>query len=140
VILYFTPRARRQAVVLGAAAGWLTATVLVAVGNVRVVDALIRAGMSDISTSQLIQTPAIESAHDLANLAPWLAVLTAIGFALALWRYRHVSARVAVGSAILSALFPPWIIPGAGVIVLVISRCIAAPREREDQLDGSRPV
>lgn len=128
ILLYVTPLARRQPLVLVTSAMWLFSTVLVLVGNVRVVDALVGAGMSDTPTSQLIVDDTLDSAHDLANLAPWLGVLTAIALTGALWRYRHVSGRVAVGSAVLSLIFPPWIFPGAGVLVLTIARCIAYQR------------
>jgi hypothetical protein len=98
ILLYVTPLARRQPLVLVTSAMWLFSTVLVLVGNVRVVDALVGAGMSDTPTSQLIVDDTLDSGHDLANLAPWLGVLTAIALTGALWRYRHVSGRVAVGS------------------------------------------
>ena len=104
ILLYVTPLARRQPLVLVTSAMWLFSTVLVLVGNVRVVDALVGAGMSDTPTSQLIVDDTLDSAHDLANLAPWLGVLTAIALTGALWRYRHVSGRVAVGSAVLSLI------------------------------------
>jgi hypothetical protein len=45
------------------------------------------------------------------------------------WR-RHIGNRAAIGAAIVTVLFPPWIIPGAGVIVLAIVRCVARRRER----------
>lgn len=128
ILLYVTPRARRQPVLLVASAAWLVTTVLVLVGNVRVVDALVRAGHRDTPTSHLVENAAVESAHDLANLAPWLAVLAALALTVAFWRYRHVSGRVAVGAAVLNVIFPPWIIPGAGVVVLTIARCVAHQR------------
>jgi hypothetical protein len=43
----------------------------------------------------------------------------------ALWRHRHIRARVVMGAAIVSVVFLPWIIPGAGVLVLTIARGIA---------------
>jgi hypothetical protein len=113
ILLLVTPRARRQPLVLVTSATWLLGTVLVLVGNVQVVDALVRAGMDDTPTSQLVEDATIDSAHDLANLAPWLAVLAALALIAALGRYRHVSGRVAIGAAVLSVVFPPWIIPGA---------------------------
>ena len=128
ILLYVTPRGRRQPLVLVTSAAWLVSTVLVLVGNVRVIDALVRAGMGDTPTSQLIVDDTIDSAHDVANLAPWLGVLTALALTGVLWRYRHVSGRVAVGSAVLSLIFPPWIFPRAGVLVLTIARCIAYQR------------
>ena len=33
-------------------------------------------------------------------------------------------------------IFPPWIIPGAGVLVLTIVRCVARGKE----CSGARPV
>ena len=92
ILLFVTPRARRQPIALVTSAAWLVSTVLVLVGNVQVVDALVRAGMGQTPTSQLVEDANIESAHDLANLAPWLGVLAAVALTGALWRYRHVSA------------------------------------------------
>jgi hypothetical protein len=128
ILLYVAPRGRRQPLVFVTSAAWLVSTVLVLVGNVRVVDALVRAGMGDTPTSQLVEDDAIDSAHDLANLAPWLGVLTALALTGVLWRYRYVSGRVAIGATVLSVIFPPWIFPGPGVIVLTIARCIAYQR------------
>ncbi len=128
ILLYVTPRARRQPLVLVTSATWLLGTVLVLVGNVRVVDALVQAGMGDTPTSQLLEDATIDSAHDLANLAPWLTVLAALALTAALRRYRHVSGRVAIGAAVLSVIFPPWIFPGAGVLAVTIARCIAYHR------------
>lgn len=134
ILFYVTPRARRQPLVVVTSAIWLASTVLVFVGNMRVVDALVRAGMADTSTSQLVEDAAISSAHDLANGAPWLAVLGSLALIGALWRCRHVSGRVAIGAAVLSVIFPPWIVPGAGVLVVTIARCIAYDRAaRADQ-------
>jgi hypothetical protein len=128
IVLYVTPPARRQPLVLVTSAMWLISTVLVLVGNVRVVDALVAAGMSDTPTSQVVFNATIDSAHGLANLAPWLGVLSALALTGALWRHRHISGRVAIGAAFLSVIFPPWIVPGAGVIVITIARCIAYHR------------
>jgi hypothetical protein len=140
ILLYVTPRARRQPLVLVMAATWLVSTVLVLVGNVRVVDALVRAGMGDTPTSQLVENATVESAHDLANLAPWLAVLAALALTGALWRYRLVTSRVAAGAALLNVIFPPWILPGAGVLVLVIALCIAYHRTSRWDRPSSRGV
>ena len=131
ILLFLTPRARRQPVVLLTCAAWLVSTVLVLVGNVRVIDALVRAGMGHTPTSQLVADAKIESAHDLANLAPWFGLLAALALTAALWRFGHVSTRVAIGAAVLSVIVPPWIIPGAGVLVLVVARGIAYHREGE---------
>jgi len=124
ILLWSTPTGRRQPDVLVACLAWLAATVLVLVGNVRVVDALVDAGLGRAPTEGL---PDVAD-HGLANLAPWLAVVAAVTMAGVFWRRGHVSRRVAVGSALLSVVFPPWIIPGAGVLVLVVARCIVYAR------------
>jgi hypothetical protein len=128
ILLYVTPRARRQPLVVAAGAIWLVSTVLVFVGNIRVVDALVRAGQAHTPTSQLVENAAIASAHDLANGAPWLGVVTSLALIGVLWRCRHVSGPVAIAAAILSVLFPPWIVPGAGVFVVITARCVAYHR------------
>ncbi|HUQ40194.1 MAG TPA: hypothetical protein VM030_08540 [Acidimicrobiales bacterium] len=125
VLLYVTPPARRQPIVLLTAGAWIVATAFILVGNVRVIDALAAAGMSHVPTGQLEATPAIEAAHALANSAPMYAVLATVALAVALRLHRHISTKVAVGAVVLSLLFPPWIIPGAGVFVLVVARCMA---------------
>lgn len=128
ILLLTTPRARRQPVVLLAAAAWLACTVAVAVGNVRVVDYLVRSGMAHTSTSDVPDTPAISAVHGLANQAPYLAVVAALALTAALRGYGHVSTRVAVGAAVLTVVFPPWMIPGAGVLVLVVARSVTRTR------------
>ena len=129
VILIATPSARRRPLVLVALAAWLAATALVLIGNVRVVDALTRAGLGDTPTSALVVDDAIESAHGLANISPWYAVITALALTVTMWRYRYVSRRVAIWAAVVSVVFPPWIFPGAGVFVLAVARCFAFHQE-----------
>ena len=124
ILLWTTPTGRRQPDILVACLAWLATTVLVLVGNVRVVDDLVDAGLGRAPTEGL---PDVAD-HGLANLAPWLAAVAAVAMTGVFWRRGHVSRRVAIGSALLSMVFPPWIIPGAGVLVLVVARCIAYER------------
>lgn len=141
IVLYVTPQARRQPLVLATSALWLVSAVLVLVGNVRVIDALVDAGMAHTPTSQLVGNATIDSSHDLANLAPWLGVVAALALTGALWRQRHISGRVAVGAAVLSVIVPPWIIPGAGVIVITVACCIAFHRAiRTDLPSRTAPI
>jgi hypothetical protein len=128
-LLTATPRARRQPPVMIAAAAWLLSTLPVLVGNVHLVDALVRGGMGDTPPSQLSEDATVVAAHDLANSAPWLGVLAALAVSVVLWRYGHVSRRAAIVAAVLSLVFPPWIIPGAGVPALVVVRAVAYERE-----------
>ena len=129
ILLYVTPRARRRPLVLVACAAWFVSTVCVLVGNVRVVDALIDAGLERVPTSEIVVEGPVAAAHSLADAAPWWAVATSIAVVVALFAGRQVSRRVAIGAGVLSVVFPPWIIPGAGMIVLVIARGLAFERE-----------
>jgi predicted branched-subunit amino acid permease len=126
ILLWATPPARRQVDVLLTSAAWVAATVLILIGNVRVVDALIGAGLGQLEDGAA-GIPDVGD-HGLANLAMGLAVVAALALTAAMWRRQHVSPRVAVAAAILNVVFPPWIVPGAGVIVLTIARCITQGR------------
>jgi hypothetical protein len=130
ILLWATPRAVRQPLVLAGGGLWLGATVLVLVGNVRVIDALVRAGQGRTPTGELLSTPEIAAAHDLADLAPWLGVAAALALTAALRYHRHITNGVAAGAAVLSVVFPPWVIPGAGVLVLTVARGVARHRSR----------
>lgn len=126
VLLWATPRARHQLDVLAATAAWFSTTVLVMVGNLRVIDDLVAAGYSQTPTDSV---PDVAD-HALANSSIWYAVVAALVLIAAFrWR-RHVGNRAAVGAALVTVLFPPWIIPGAGVIVLAIVRCAARRPKR----------
>ena len=127
ILLWATPEARRQPDVLVGAAAWLATTVAVLAGNVRVIDDLVGAGFGKIGTEDV---PDVAD-HGLANLAPWIAVVAALALTAVLWRHRHVSARVAAVAAVLNVLFPPWIIPGAGIVVLVGARALARVNQPE---------
>lgn len=130
ILLWATPSARRQAEVLAGAVAWFAATVVVLIGNVRVIDDLVAAGAGRVGTTDVPDVPDVAD-HGLANLSPWIGVVAALALTVALWRRRHVSNRVAGGAAVLNVLFPPWIIPGAGVVVLVVARCIARVKQPE---------
>ena len=128
-LLLTTRGALRRPVVLAALVAWFVATILVMVGNIRVIDALVAAGEGRTPTTELSESTTVETAHGLANSAPWFGVVASLALIVAFWRYRYVSWRVALGAAVLSVIFPPWIIAGAGVLVITIARCIAYARE-----------
>jgi hypothetical protein len=134
ILLWATPGARRQIDVLAAVAAWFGTTVLVMLGNLRVIDELVAAGYSHTPTDSV---PDVAD-HALANSSIWYAVIAAIVL-VASFRWRgHIGNRAAIGAAIVTVLFPPWIIPGAGVIVLAIVRCVARGRENPRSDLGSR--
>lgn len=65
--------------------------------------------------------PGFESGHQLSERGALGSVAATIGLAVVLWRRGRVSGRVAVGAAVLSVVFPYWVFPGLGVVVLAVS-------------------
>lgn len=111
------------------AAALLTAATFDTIGNLRVVDAIGTNTWSDAQAGALgpLQ-PGFTSGHDLAEHAAWFTVIAAVLLAAWLWRRHAVSAGVAVGAIIVSVIFPYWIFPGAGLVVLVIASVVARAR------------
>jgi hypothetical protein len=118
----------------------LGSCLLVLVGNVQVVDAIGDDDWSDAQASALGPSrPGFESGHDLAMLGAGGAVLATMLIAGLLWRRGLVSGYVAAAAAALSLLFPYWIFPGFGILVLVISAVRARSRRlREARGNGLR--
>jgi hypothetical protein len=108
--------------ILGGAVVWLAGLVGVLVGNVRVVTAIGTADWTLEEADRLGSArPGFDSGHDLAQTSSFVAVVGALLLIASVWRARAVSGRVAILCAALSVLFPPWIFPGAGVVVLTIA-------------------
>lgn len=126
LLLWATPAAGRQVDLLVVAGAWLVSTVLVMVGNLRVVDDLVAAGYSTTPTGSV---PDVAD-HSLANSSVWYAYVAALVLVVA-WRRRgHIGNRATIGAVVASVIVPPWIIPGAGVIVLAIGRLVQRGRAR----------
>jgi hypothetical protein len=130
VLLWALPgRGRRDLVLWLLLAAAITSCLVVLVGNVRVIDAIGSATWNDAQASQLAPTqPGFESGHDLAEVGGWGAVLATMLVGGLLWLRGLVSARVAVAAALVSLVFPHFIAPGAGVVVLVVSVAVARSR------------
>ena len=127
VLFWATPRARRQVDLLVAAGVWFATTMLVMVGNLRVVDDLVAAGYSRTPTGSV---PDVAD-HSLANSSVWYAAAAALILVAAWRRRRHVGNRATIGAVAVTVIIPPWIIPGAGVIVLAIVRLVRRGRTAE---------
>jgi hypothetical protein len=126
IIMWSTPMSRRQLDVLLACAAWLTALAGVAVGNLRVVDAIGNENWTDEQADALGEgLRGFESGHDFAQVSAFLAIAAAIVLAVVLLIRHYIGRGVLIGSIALSIVFPYWIIPGAGVIVLAVALCIA---------------
>lgn len=128
ILFWATPSALRQADVVLAAVAWFAMTVVVMIGNLRVVDDLVQAGYGFTPTSTV---PDVAD-HSLANSSIWWAVAAAFVL-VAAFRWRHHIGDAATVGACVAMAFPPWMIPGAGVIVLTVVRCVAHGRERRSR-------
>jgi hypothetical protein len=126
VLLWATPLAVRQVDVLVCVVAWFGATIVVMIGNLRVVDDLVGAGYAQTPTGSV---PDVAD-HALANSSVWYGVAAAVLLVAAFRRRGHIGNRTTIGAVIASVIFPPWIIPGLGVVVLAIVRCVARGRER----------
>ena len=136
IILWSTASARRHPDVWIACGSWIAALVGVAVGNLRVVDAIGSADWTDAQASAFgAGLPGFESGHDLAWTSSSLAVAAAVLLTIVLFVRGHIGRAVAIGAGLSSVVFPPWIFPGVGVLVLAISLCVirnrALPRPRQ---------
>ena len=117
-LFWATPRARRQIDLLVTAGLWFATTLLVMFGNLRVVDDLVAAGYSRTPTGSV---PDVAD-HSLANSSVWYAEVAAL-LLVAAWRHRrHIGNRATIGAVVATVIIPPWIIPGAGVIVRLVER------------------
>ena len=132
ILFWATPQARRQIDVMLAAAAWFAMTVVVMIGNLRVVDDLVKAGYGFTPTSTV---PDVAD-HSLANSSIWWAVAVALVL-VAAFRWRHHIGDAATAGACVAMIFPPWMIPGAGVLVLTVVRCVAHGRARRGRLTPS---
>lgn len=120
-------RVLRSPAVSLSAMTWLATTVLIMVGNLRVVDDLVAAGYADTPTSLV---PDVAD-HSLANAAPWFAVAASLAVVLTCRSGRIIGNRLAGGAAAASVLVPPWIVPGAGVTVLAAALMLRTIRGGE---------
>jgi hypothetical protein len=137
VLLWTTPAARRSPFVLVGLAVWVGAGVAIAIGNVRVVDALIDAGQATTPTESLVQSPVLSDSHWLANTAPYFAVAGAFVVVLGMYLVRCASARVAGVAAVVNVLVPPWILPGFGVVLIAITRIVAVEKAARSTRGGN---
>ena len=129
IILWSTPSARRFLDVWIVCGAWIAALVGVAIGNLRVVDAIRGADWTDEQVDALAGgLRGFESGHDLAEISMWLGVAAAIVLAIVLFVRGQIGRGVGTGAVLVSLLFPPWIVPGAGVLVLAIALCITRSR------------
>ncbi|CAN5611132.1 hypothetical protein BH24ACT26_BH24ACT26_09070 [soil metagenome] len=107
---------------------WIAALVIVVggvidtIGNLQVIDAIGDAAWSDAQAERLGSArPGFEEGHDLAGVGMSIITAGAIAFAAAIALTRNVRPVTALASAALTFVFPAWIGPGFGLIVIVVA-------------------
>lgn len=126
IFFWATPAARGERAVIATALVWFATTVLVSIGNVRVIDDLVEAGYSHTPTSSV---PDVAD-HSLADASAWYALAAALLFVgVARWG-RVIGNRTTIGAIVATLIVPPWIVPGAGMIVVAIARVVVQRRKR----------
>jgi len=115
--------------VLIASTAWVASLVAVSIGNLRVVDAIGGADWTDEQADALgAGLPGFESGHSLAQTSAYVAVMVAIALTVVMRVRGHIGTGLAIGAIVTSVVFPYWIIPGAGVVIVTIALCVARHR------------
>jgi hypothetical protein len=137
ILLWVLDRDRLRPSILGGCIVWLAGLVGVLVGNVRVVDAIGTNNWS-FEEADLLggARPGYDSGHDLAQVSSFVAVAGAWLLIASVWRAGAVSGRVAIVCAALSIVIPPWIFPGAGVVVLTFAVVRSRQRAHDLKVDA----
>lgn len=131
IIVWATPSSKRTWTVWLAGALLALSLAPAAIGNYQVVDALEGTNYSDGQATALIGTlPGLEEGHDLAERWMLLPAIAATLLAAALWRNKSISLGVAIAAAVFSFLFPPWMIPAFGVVIMAFATCRRRARDR----------
>ena len=137
LIVWATPPdlRRRPALWILASAVCLAGLVLT-IGNLRVVDAIGTDNWTDDQAG--IRGPArpgFESGHELAERGMWIA--TACALLLVGWLLWKGAVRTGPGVAaiILCVIIPPWLLPGAGLLVVVVALVVNRARRLRGDTD-----
>lgn len=91
-------------------------------GNLGVIDAIGDATWNDADAGRLGPAlPGFDEGHELAGLGMTIVTWAAIAFAAVMALTRNVHPVTALASAAVIFVFPPWLAPGFGLIVLVVA-------------------
>lgn len=136
VLFWSTPSIRTKPEVVLLAIVWLGGLLGVAVGNVQVVDAMTGLDWTNDEASRLGGAlSGFDAGHELSAMASYVAWVAGAGLAVTLAIRRLVGWPVAAGSLVMTLICPPWIIPGAGVLVLVVALCVARHRRLNEEVE-----
>jgi hypothetical protein len=112
------------------------AGLVMTIGNLRVVDAIGADNWTDeLAGIRGPGRPGFESGHQLAERGMWIAALCAL--LLAGWLLWKGAVRTGPGIAamILCVIFPPWIFPGVGLLVVAVALVVNRARRLRGDSD-----
>lgn len=105
-------------------------------GNLKVVDVASAQEWTDAEAEAVEETlPEVREGHDQASTGMLTIVGGAVAFAAILMATKAVRLVTGILSIVLSVIFPPWIAPGFGLVVVAI----ALLRERERR-ERAQPI
>ncbi len=120
---------RRRAELWLLTAAVVTAALVATIGNLRIVDAIGADNWSMDEAGALGPLrPGYTSGHELAERGAYAVVVAVVGLAAWLWWRWAIHPGVAIGAIALSIVFPSWIFPGAGIVVLAIAASVTRAR------------
>ena len=124
IVVWAIPGAWRRPEVWIGGALLLYGVVGVIGGNIEVVDALDGTNYDYEQAAAFGPSrPGFESGHDASESAMWIAVLGAVVVAAGSLARRDVSFLVGGIALVLTVFFPPWVLPGFGLIILAVAAC-----------------
>ncbi len=139
VIFWALPRDRRPMLAWVAALVILVGVGLVTVGNLQVVDAIGDEAWNDAQAERLGPSrPGFDEGHDLASVGMWIVVAGAVAFAVILMVIGAIARLAGILSIGISLVFPPWIAPGFGLVVVAIA--LLRERERRERVQPADAV
>lgn len=121
---------RRRPLLWAAALVTVIGVSIVVAGNLHVVNTIGAGASAQAETAARTPRPGgIEEGHTLASRGMLITQLGAIAFTVALvLSKRTIGIGTAIWSVALSVLFPPWIVPGAGLVIVAAALVIRASR------------
>jgi hypothetical protein len=124
VIVWSSSGARRRPEIwaLGGLLGITLSMVLI--GNLEVVNAIGGQTWTDAQADSLGPgRVGFASGHTLSEVGMWSTVAVTLMIAIVLLRRHLLTRRQAITASIVSIIFPPFLIPGAGLIVVAVALC-----------------
>ena len=136
IVIWALPPAMRSVWVWLATAVVFVSLLPLTIGNYQVVAALRGTDYPDESVWALASgISGFEQGHSLTDWGKYPVYVAVTLLTLVLWRREAISTGVAIAAVALTLVFPPWIVPAFGVLIIAI----AVSRRRATDLELAEP-